>query len=188
MTIKELKEFYDNDEEYFNVCIKLHKMYGHIVPKLNQGDVTDHAEFWSSILDCISDDEVQKIIFVIIMELVFYEKFQFIQDAMPDDLEYMDKVLTSMIDKVGNVMDLRFLPGDYIQKPGSAPEKVVSITIGEDLKPRIHTERKKLIRDVYTYKDIIEEDEFDNYKEVDEPEMYCERNEYGEYEEPYWDY
>ena len=69
MTITELKELENmSEEEYMDIISRLDSKYGHVIPNLAKMSSEDSLEFWSNVLDNVTDKETQKMLYVIINE------------------------------------------------------------------------------------------------------------------------
>ena len=73
MTITELKDLENMpEEEYIGIISRLDSKYGNIIPNLAKMSSEDSLEFWSNVLDNVTDKETQKMLYVILVLDNFY--------------------------------------------------------------------------------------------------------------------
>lgn len=168
MTIEKLKRFnkYENWKEMYD---KIYQEYQGHIPKFcdNLDDMDDkELEFWSKILDCINDEEIQRMLYMMLVEA---SACYWLIDCM--DIEELKEIIDAYFDE--RLFVSPFKPGDYISKNGSNPEKVVSVTFDDaTCWPSINTERNVVVTDVKTINNDIKPSDCKKYKVVNEPQKY----------------
>lgn len=164
MTITELKELENmSEEEYMDIISRLDSKYGHVIPKLAKMSSEDSLEFWSNVLDNVTDKETQKMLYVIINEAscttpisLYWDDLDELYKAFEDDRCFV----------------FPFKPGDYIQANGKNPQKVTSIELNHAYTyPIVNVEYNIPVHDVMTINEQIEYPRIEEYAVVAPPPM-----------------
>lgn len=159
MTITELKELENmSEEEYMDIISRLDSKYGHVIPKLAKMSSEDSLEFWSNVLDNVTDKETQKMLYVIINEAscttpisLYWDDLDELYKAFEDDRCFV----------------FPFKPGDYIQANGKNPQKVTSIELNHAYTyPIVNVEYNVPVHDVMTINEQIEYPRIEEYSVV----------------------
>ena len=179
MTIEELKKL---DDKYGEAGSALEDIQSLIDNKriLNFNDrISDKTmSFWSSVLDCISDEYVKELVYEVFSEYIYYREL----DCF-DDLEEVSK---AYLDDRCFVFD--FKPGDFIATKYGKPEKVISITMNHaGYYPVVNTEQRYVKKHVAIVENEIEYPNIAKYHKVDNVQTYSLVNNTGEDWEDYWD-
>lgn len=165
MTITELKELENmSDEEYEDIILRLDNKYNHIIPDLAKMSSEDRLEFWSNVLDNVTDKETQKMLYVIINEASFTVPIRLYWE---DNLDELYKALED-----DRCFVFPFKPGDYIQANGEDPQKVTSIELNHAYTyPIVNVEYNVPVHNVITIKEQIEYPKIEEYAVVAPPPM-----------------
>lgn len=164
MTITELKELENmSEEEYIDIISRLDSKYGHVVPNLAKMSSEDSLEFWSNVLDNVTDKETQKMLYVIINEAscttpisLYWDDLDELYKAFEDDRCFV----------------FPFKPGDYIQANGKNPQKVTSIELNHAYTyPIVNVEYNVPVHNVMTINEQIEYPRIEEYSVVAPPPM-----------------
>lgn len=164
MTITELKELENmSEEEYMGIISRLDSKYGNIIPNLAKMSSEDSLEFWSNVLDNVTDKETQKMLYVIINEAscttpisLYWDDLDDLYKAFEDDRCFV----------------FPFKPGDYIQANGKNPQKVTSIELNHAYTyPIVNVEYNVPVHNVITINEQIEYPRIEEYAVVAPPPM-----------------
>ncbi len=92
MTIEELRKL-NNDENYNNTWIKIQRLKGQ--KPVHYDNAENNLKFWSDFFDCISDEEVKQVLFILMSEYSWYENLgvdsydeEYIREILKADEEY----------------------------------------------------------------------------------------------------
>lgn len=181
MLIDELKKL---DDKYGSSDSALSDVFDLIVVKkiLNFEDrISDNTiDFWSRILDNISDEYVKELVYEVFSEYIFYRE----RDHF--DVEEWNEINKAYLDD--RLFIFPFKPGDFIKRRYSdIPEKITSIAMhSAGCYPVINTESRYVEEHVMVVENEIDYHDMDKYEKVDNVETYGLYNKYGEEIDEYY--
>lgn len=133
MTIEELNKLSD-EANYENALNKFYKLYGdcNIIPK-----ETD-LNFWSNILDGVTDEETKQMLFVLITELAWYKRLD-----VGYDIEELEEIFNADVDD--RLIISPFAVGDNIIADDSRYPMKVTAIVYDKYGLNIKTERYECV-------------------------------------------
>ena len=168
MTLDELKQL---DNKYGESQSALDDIYDLIKIKKSlkfDDRISDTTiQFWSRILDNITDDYVKELVYEVFSEYIFYcEKDVFC------GADEWDEISEAYLDD--RLFIFPFKPGDFIcKKYSNNPEKIISITMyNASCYPVINTELRHIVNRVEVIENEIDYHDIIKYKKVDNIETY----------------